>query len=145
MLDKLDAALRFQQEALNLRAQRQEILAANIANADTPGIRRAILIFPVNSKVMERGRAEGTGVSLALTSSRHIPAQAMTAPTTDLLYRIPDQPSLDGNTVDMDRERTQFADNSLQYQTGLTLLGGQIKGMMTVLQGQLVNGLAEYF
>lgn len=94
---------------------------------------------------MERGRAEGTGVSLALTSSRHIPAQAMTAPTTDLLYRIPDQPSLDGNTVDMDRERTQFADNSLQYQTGLTLLGGQIKGMMTVLQGQLVNGLAEYF
>ena len=51
MLDKLDAALRFQQEALNLRAQRQEILAANIANADTPpGIRRAILIFPVNSK-----------------------------------------------------------------------------------------------
>ncbi len=57
----------------------------------------------MNSKVMERGRAEGTGVSLALTSSRHIPAQAMTAPTTDLLYRIPDQPSLDGNTVDMDR------------------------------------------
>ncbi|WP_456072140.1 flagellar basal body rod protein FlgB, partial [Enterobacter quasiroggenkampii] len=54
---------------------------------------------------------------------------------TDLLYRIPDQPSLDGNTVDMDRERTQFADNSLKYQTGLTVLGGQIKGMMNVLQG----------
>jgi flagellar basal-body rod protein FlgB len=52
-----------------------------------------------------------------------------------LLYRIPDQPSLDGNTVDMDRERTQFADNSLKYQTGLTVLGGQIKGMMNVLQG----------
>ena len=52
-----------------------------------------------------------------------------------LLYRIPDQPAMDGNTVDMDRERTQFADNSLQYQTGLTVLGGQIKGMMSVLQG----------
>ncbi len=50
MLDKLDAALRFQQEALNLRAQRQEILAANIANAIPQGFRRAILIFPVNSK-----------------------------------------------------------------------------------------------
>ncbi|WP_100134823.1 flagellar basal body rod protein FlgB [Enterobacter hormaechei] len=137
MLDKLDAALRFQQEALNLRAQRQEILAANIANADTPGYQARDIDFSSElKKVMERGRAEGTGVSLALmTSSRHIPAQAMTAPTTDLLYRIPDQPSLDGNTVDMDRERTQFADNSLQYQTGLTLLGGQIKGMMTVLQG----------
>ena len=51
MLDKLDAALRFQQEALNLRAQRQEVLAANIANADTPGYqRRAISILPVNLK-----------------------------------------------------------------------------------------------
>ena len=136
MLDKLDAALRFQQEALNLRAQRQEILAANIANADTPGYQARDIDFSSElKKVMERGRAEGTGVSLALTSSRHIPAQAMTAPSTDLLYRVPDQPSLDGNTVDMDRERTQFADNSLQYQTGLTLLGWQIKGMMTVLQG----------
>lgn len=50
MLDKLDAALRFQQEALNLRAQRQEVLAANIANADTRVIRRAIWILPVNLK-----------------------------------------------------------------------------------------------
>ena len=136
MLDKLDAALRFQQVALNLRAQRQEILAANIANADTPGFQARDIDFSSElKKVMERGRAEGTGVALAMTSSRHIPAQAMTAPATDLLYRIPDQPSLDGNTVDMDRERTQFADNSLKYQTGLTVLGGQIKGMMNVLQG----------
>lgn len=90
---------------------------------------------------MERGRAETNGVSLSLTSARHIPAQAMTAPQTDLLYRIPDQPSMDGNTVDMDRERTQFADNSLQYQTGLTVLGGQIKSMMSVLQG-VTDGVA---
>ena len=136
MLDKLDAALRFQQEALNLRAERQEILAANIANADTPGYQARDMDFASElKKVMARGRAENSGVSLTLTSSRHIPAQAMTAPSTDLLYRIPDQPSLDGNTVDMDRERTQFADNSLQYQMGLTVLGGQIKSMQSVLQG----------
>jgi Flagellar basal body protein len=73
-------------------------------------------------------------VALSLTSVRHIPAQNLSSAATDLLYRIPDQPALDGNTVDMDRERTQFADNSLQYQTGLTVLGGQIKGMMSVLQ-----------
>lgn len=136
MLDKLDASLRFQQEALNLRAQRQEILASNIANADTPGYQARDIDFASEmKKVMERGRAETSSVALTLTSSRHIPAQAMTAPSVDLMYRIPDQPSMDGNTVDMDRERTQFADNSLQYQTGLTLLGGQIKGMMNVLQG----------
>ena len=136
MIDKLDAAFRFQQEALNLRAQRQEILAANIANADTPGYQARDVDFSSElKKVMERGRAENSGVSLALTSSRHIPAQAISTPSVDLLYRIPDQPALDGNSVDMERERTQFADNSLQYQTGLTLLGSQIKGMMTVLQG----------
>jgi Flagellar basal body protein len=59
MLDKLDAALRFQQEALNLRAQRQEILAANIANADTPGYQARDVDFASElKKVMDRGRAE---------------------------------------------------------------------------------------
>lgn len=135
MLDKLDAALRFQQEALNLRAQRQEVLAANIANADTLVIRLAISILPVNlKKVMQRGRDATSVVALTMTSTKHIPAQALTPPSAELQYRIPDQPSLDGNTVDMDRERTQFADNSLQYQMSLSALSGQIKGMMNVLQ-----------
>lgn len=136
MLDKLDAALRFQQEALNLRAQRQEVLAANIANADTPGYQARDMDFASElKKVMVRAGKKPAGIALKLTSAQHIPAQTVASPSVDLLYRIPDQPSLDGNTVDMDRERTQFADNSLKYQTGLTVLGGQIKGMMNVLQG----------
>ncbi|AIA70551.1 flagellar basal-body rod protein [Pectobacterium atrosepticum SCRI1043] len=135
MLDKLDASLRFQQEALNLRAQRQEILAANIANADTPGYQARDIDFASQlSKTMEQGRVNGTGIALKTTSVRHIPAQSFQPPELDLLYRVPDQPALDGNTVDMDRERTNFADNSLKYQTNLTVLGGQIKGMMSVLQ-----------
>jgi flagellar basal-body rod protein FlgB len=136
MLDKLDASLRFGQEALNLHAQRQEILAANIANADTPGYQARDIDFASQlNKVMAQGRTSGSGVALSLTSSRHIPAQSMQPPELELLYRVPDQPSMDGNTVDMDRERTNFADNSLKYQTDLTLLNGQIKGMMSVLQG----------
>lgn len=135
MLDKLDAALHFQQEALNLRAQRQEILAANIANADTPGYQARDIDFASQlNKVMEQGRASGSGMSLSLTSTRHIPAQNTQPPDLDLLFRVPDQPALDGNTVDMDRERTNFADNSLKYQTSLTVMSGQIKGMMSVLQ-----------
>ncbi|MCW2474391.1 MULTISPECIES: flagellar basal body rod protein FlgB [unclassified Symbiopectobacterium] len=135
MLDKLDASLRFQQEALNLRAQRQEILAANIANADTPGYQARDIDFASQlNKVMDQGRVSGTGVALKTTSTRHIPAQNFQPPELDMLYRVPDQPALDGNTVDMDRERTNFADNSLKYQTSLTVLGGQIKGMMSVLQ-----------
>lgn len=136
MLDKLDAALRFGQEALNLRAQRQEILAANIANADTPGYQARDIDFASQlHKVMAQGRVSGSGVALNLTSTRHIPAQNAQPPSLDLLFRVPDQPALDGNTVDMDRERTHFADNSLKYQTDLTLMNGQIKGMMSVLQG----------
>ena len=135
MLDKQDAPLRFQQEALNLRAQRQEILAANIANADTPGFQARDIDFSSQlTRAIEQGRVNGSGVSLTTTSSRHIPAQNFQPPELDMLYRVPDQPSLDGNTVDMDRERTEFADNSLRYQTDLTVISGQIKSMMSVLQ-----------
>ncbi|MFP1721824.1 flagellar basal body rod protein FlgB [Lonsdalea quercina] len=135
MLDKLDASFRFQQEALNLRAQRQEILSANIANADTPGYQARDIDFSSElNKALKQGRASGTTTSLATTSARHIPASTTSMPDLDLLYRVPDQPALDGNTVDMDRERTNFADNSLRYQTDLTLLNGQIKSMMSVLQ-----------
>ncbi|EXU74613.1 MULTISPECIES: flagellar basal body rod protein FlgB [Erwinia] len=137
MLDKLDAALRFNTEALNLRAQRQEVLASNIANADTPGYQARDIDFASQlNKVMEQGRAQGSGLQLAVTSDRHIPAESSQAASMDLMYRVPDQPSADGNTVDMDRERTQFADNSLKYQTDLTVISGQIKSMMSVLQGQ---------
>ena len=81
MLDRLDAALRFQQEALNLRAQRQEILAANIANADTPGYQARDIDFTSElKKVMVRGREETGGVALTLTSSHHIPAQRSLLP-----------------------------------------------------------------
>ncbi|NIF20510.1 MULTISPECIES: flagellar basal body rod protein FlgB [Pantoea] len=137
MLDKLDAALQFSSEALNLRAQRQEILASNIANADTPGYQARDIDFSSElSRVMEQGRSAGSSMALKVTSPRHIEAQTNSQPSMDLMYRIPDQPAADGNTVDMDRERTQFADNSLKYQTDLTLISSQIKGMMSVLQGQ---------
>jgi flagellar basal-body rod protein FlgB len=148
MLDKLDAALRFQQEALNLRAQRQEILAANIANADTPGFQARDIDFSSElKKVMERGRAENTGVALALTSARHIPAQVVNTPTTDLLYRVPDQPSLDGNTVDMDRERTQFADNSLKniFAIGGNPEAAKVSGVNVGLNLLMIYALSGVF
>lgn len=135
MLDKLEENFRFQQEALNLRAQRQEILAGNIANADTPGYQARDINFSHElTKAIEQGRAGGSSLAMAATSERHIQPQTTSNIDLDLLYRVPDQPALDGNTVDMDRERANFADNSLRYQTDLTVLGGQIKGMMSVLE-----------
>lgn len=134
MLDRLDAALRFQQQALGLREQRQEILAANIANADTPGYQARDIKFSSElKKALGKDQMQHT-FSMTLTSSRHIAGTVSHKPGVDLLYRVPDQPALDGNTVDMDRERVQFVDNALKYQADITMISGQIKGMLSVLQ-----------
>lgn len=137
MIDKLAGSLGFHQEVLNLRAERQKVLASNIANADTPNYKARDFDFSSElSKAMEQGRASGAGLNLATTSSRHIPAQGPAAAERDLLYRVPDQPSLDGNTVDMDRERAQFADNAVRYQAGLTILNRKIQGLKSAMQSE---------
>ncbi|WNN54711.1 flagellar basal body rod protein FlgB (plasmid) [Hafnia alvei] len=135
MLDKLDNELRFQQGALQLLSQRQDILSANIANADTPGYQARDIDFSQQLKnAVERGDLKKSeGVNLALTSGKHIPAAAPPFDNNQLLYRVPDQPSADGNTVDMDRERVNYADNTVKYQTSLTILSSQLKNMMTVI------------
>lgn len=145
MVDKLSEDLRFNQDALRLRAYRQQVITANIANADTPGYKARDFDF---SQVLSRavGQADMAGpvanpvtdVALARTSPRHLAGQA--APNTglpgpaELLYRVPQQPSLDGNTVELDAERVKFADNAVHYQAGLTVLGNQIKTMLAAIE-----------
>ncbi len=134
MIDKLDAAFRFNREALNLRAQRQEILAANIAHADTPNYKARDIDFASSlTLAMEQGRG-GQSVGLSTTSSRHLRAEAQTMPDRDLLYRVPTQSSIDGNTVEMDAERVNFADNALRYEANLTLVSAKIKSLLAAAQ-----------
>ncbi len=132
MPDKLDNEFRFQQQALGLLNKRQGILASNIANADTPGYLARDIDFSSQLKSAVEKEAQGP-LSLSLTSGNHIAATAPDIGQSQLLYRIPDQPSADGNTVDMDRERVSFTDNNVKYQSSLTLLGSQIKNMMSVI------------
>lgn len=133
-MNKLDDAFRFQQQALGLLSRRQDILASNIANADTPGYKARDIDFTQQLKAaMENNAMAKSPVSLSLTSNKHIEGKARPFDDSQLLYRVPDQPSVDGNTVDMDRERVNFADNAVKYQSGLTFLGADIKKMMTVL------------
>ncbi|GHB08538.1 flagellar basal body rod protein FlgB [Salinicola rhizosphaerae] len=138
MFDKLDSALRFQQEAINLRAERQKVLANNIANADTPNFKARDFDFQSElTRVMEQGRSEGSGLALERTSSRHIAGGAgAVSAVHELQYRMPDQPSLDGNTVDMDRERSAFADNALRYQADLTFVSRRIQGLKNAMQSE---------
>ncbi|MDQ0568614.1 flagellar basal-body rod protein FlgB [Variovorax paradoxus] len=134
MIDKLDAALRFNREALNLRAQRQEVLAANIAHADTPNYKARDFDFASRlTQAVEQGRG-GQSVQMAATSSRHIQGQASSMPDRDLLYRVPSQSSIDGNTVEMDAERINFADNALRYEANLTVVSAKIKSLLSAAQ-----------
>lgn len=133
MIDKLDAAFRFNREALNLRAERQEVIAANIAHADTPNYKARDFDFSARlNEAVERGRSSQS-MSMVTTSARHIEGQAQTASDKDLLYRTPNQSSIDGNTVEMDVERIAFADNALRYESNLTVLNAKIKSMLSAV------------
>lgn len=135
MIDKLEGAFLFHQAALGLRHQRHEVLANNIANADTPNFKARDFDFAAElARAVKTGPKGGSGSALTLTSSRHIPGGAQQQPVPDLLYHTPDQPSLDGNTVEMERERVNFADNAVRYQASLTFLESRIHGLKNAMQ-----------
>ena len=117
MIDRLDEFMRFQTEALKLRSTRQELLAGNVANADTPSYKAVDFDF---------------GKALAAATAMK-PGATASAP--ELLYREPAQASLDGNTVEMDAERAKFADNTVRYEAALKFLNAQLKTMLSALQG----------
>ena len=135
MVDKLDAALRFNAEALNLRARRQEIIATNIAHADTPNYKARDIDFKATlAQVMENGRQ--SSVPMATTSGRHIAGQSQASGLreADMMFRTPAQSSIDGNTVEMDAERVNFADNAMHYEANLSILGAKIKSLLAAAQ-----------
>lgn len=134
MVSQLDRALSFQQQALNLRAHRQQVLAANIANADTPNYKARDFDFSTVLKEAVAGRSSGN-LALATTSSVHLQGGG-NAGQVRLQYRAETQSSVDGNTVNMDVERAQFSENAVQYEAGISFLGSQIKALMTAIQGQ---------
>lgn len=138
MIDKLDNELRFQQDAMSLRAERQQVLANNIANADTPNFRARDFDFSTElASSLQKEHIQGRGMALATTSDRHLHAASTSSfASRDLLYRVPDQPSLDGNTVDMDRERAQFTDNAVRYQASLTFLTSRLQSLKTAMQSE---------
>jgi flagellar basal-body rod protein FlgB len=126
--------LQFQQTALNLRAVRQELIASNIANADTPNYKAKDIDFA--SALQGALSGSGQKLQVAVTSPQHLAGatgeNVMGAP---VMYRKPLQPSADGNTVDMDVERAQFADNALRYEASLKFISDDIKDVLSALQG----------
>jgi flagellar basal-body rod protein FlgB len=117
--------------ALKLRASRAELLAANIANADTPGYKARDIDFKNTLKL-----AGSNSSDMKTTDARHITSAGTTKMGAEILYRVPTQPSLDGNTVDLQTERSAFMENSMMYQASLRFLNGKISGLMTAIRGE---------
>ncbi|WP_300085492.1 flagellar basal body rod protein FlgB [uncultured Nitrosomonas sp.] len=134
MINKLDNLLGFNQKALGLRATRQELLSGNIANADTPGFKAKDFDF---SKAMQNAQSSQAiqHSALSTTAPRHIGlADFRSITSVPKQYRIPQQPSIDGNTVDMDTERMQFVDNAMRYDAGLTFISGQFRTLLSAIK-----------
>ncbi|WP_414830095.1 flagellar basal body rod protein FlgB [Alteromonas sp. H39] len=128
MAINLDNLVGFHQKALSLRTDRMEVIAGNLANANTPGYKARDIDF---NKAMESARA-GQRQDLVKTHEKHISGSM--ASNTFLEYRVPTQPDTgDGNTVEVQAERNRFLDNGLRYQASLEFLNGKIKGMKKAL------------
>ncbi len=154
MLDKMTNQLGFQGNALILRAERQRVIASNIANADTPGYVSRDFDFAKTlreatessaSKVIKGMASEGTGpaVSTATSDPRHFRATTTGSGSASTLsgpsklgYAVQTQPALDNNSVDLDRERANFVDNAVRYEATLRFINGSAKTMLSAIQGQ---------
>ena len=132
MTTKLDRAFAFHTQAMNLRTERQSLIASNIANADTPNYKARDIDF---GKSLERAMAGrgGDGLAMARTASGHLAGSAGVS-SGHYLYRAEHQSAVDGNTVDMDVERAQFADNAIRYEASVNFVTSRFKGLLDAMQ-----------
>ncbi len=127
-------ALGIHADALSLRSKRLEVLAANLVNADTPGYKAKDIDF---RSALNKASAEGTANTLKTTHAGHISAGTGTSGADfDIKYRIPTQPTVDGNTVEIEVEQTEFARNAMQYQASLQFLSGRFQGLRKAITGE---------
>lgn len=141
MLDKMTQRLDFQGTALVLRAERQRILASNIANADTPNYVSRDFKFAEVLRAATDDNSSSIAQKLGTNGTTHtghipLPAALSGEQRSALGYAVQSQPNLDKNTVDMDRERANFVDNSVRYEATLRFLNGSAKTMLSAIQGQ---------
>lgn len=137
-MNGIDQQLGTLRNVANLRAYRQELVASNIANADTPNYKARDFDFAAALENAQSGRA---AFAISRTSERHLPALAAEGAGkvpagVSLQYRTEYQANVDGNTVNMDVERAAFAENAIQLEATLTFLGGRLRTLQTAIQGQ---------
>lgn len=128
---KLDDAFGIHEQSLKLHARRAEVLASNIANADTPGYKARDFDF---RSILKQEMTQPT--RMAATQQGHFQMDTGVVSASEMAYRVPSQPTLDGNTVDSQLEHTAYAENALEYQASLRFLGGTIQTLKKAITGQ---------
>jgi flagellar basal-body rod protein FlgB len=132
----LDQYLGVHAAALDVRSRRGELIANNLANADTPGYQARDIDFR-QALARAAGETPTNGVAMTTTNAGHLGgnASANAATSPDLKYRTPLAPALDGNTVDAQLEQAAFAENAVRYQATLTMLNNKFRTLLTAIMG----------
>jgi flagellar basal-body rod protein FlgB len=134
----LDAYLGVHADALKIRGQRTEVLARNLANADTPGYQARDIDFRTALAKASGGAGVDAPVALRATNANHLGTTDDTGATqsANLKYRVPLAPAIDGNTVDVQMEQAAFAENAVRFQATLSFLSARFRGLFTAITGQ---------
>jgi flagellar basal-body rod protein FlgB len=132
MINRLSGVLDFQSQALALRSERQKILAGNIANTDTPGFQARDFEFAdaLRSATQTQQSRLGAPVARDLLGQRSPDARF----EPKLTYAVPSQTNMDGNTVDLDRERATFADNAVKFEASLRFINGSVRTLLDAMK-----------
>ncbi|MGM0450269.1 MAG: flagellar basal body rod protein FlgB [Pseudomonadota bacterium] len=127
-----DNAFGVHEDALRLRSQRSEVLANNLANADTPGYKARDIDFEA---ALQQAQGQQDGMAMAASDSGHMSGGGAEGDGPELMYRNPIQPSIDGNTVDSQTEMSKYMRNSMDFQASFQFLNSSIKGLKNALSG----------
>lgn len=133
MISRIDQEMSFSQTALNLRAYRQELLASNMANADTPHYKARDIDFKV-ALDGALGKTQGGALALTQSASGHLAGTGANSFGAAVKFRDEQQASVDGNTVSMDVERAAFAENAIHFEAMLTFINHNFKTLNSALQ-----------
>ncbi|MCX7865273.1 MAG: flagellar basal body rod protein FlgB [Novosphingobium sp.] len=138
MLNRLDQELQFTRTALGLRGFRQELLASNIANADTPHYKARDIDFKaaLGAALGKGGTDAAMPLELARTQRGHLAGEGRAPYGAAVKYRAEYQGAVDGNTVNMDVERSAFAENALQLEALITFINKRFEGLQRAINGQ---------
>ena len=128
-----DSALGIHEQATLLRARRAEVLANNIANADTPGYKARDLDFEA---ILRGEQSAQPTLALQTTTGGHQQLIADPSLAADLIFRTPTQPSVDGNTVEVQQEMARYTENALDYQASFDFLNRKFQGLSKALRGE---------